>query len=97
MSKKDADVSDPDFSGWLTKRSEFMFVFFADTDVRFLVCSRVVCKFIISTILNSHPAGQWLKEWRRRYFFLKGNQLHFAKGPSVCAIYLPLLLYERAS
>jgi len=46
MSKKDADVSDPDFSGWLTKRS------------------------------------QWLKEWRRRYFFLKGNQLHFAKGPS---------------
>eukprot|EP00941_MAST-03F_sp_MAST-3F-sp1_P004024 g4024.t1 len=26
--------------------------------------------------------SMWLKEWRRRYFFLKGNQLYFAKGPT---------------
>lgn len=23
----------------------------------------------------------WLKEWRKRYFVLKGNQLYFAKSP----------------
>lgn len=27
----------------------------------------------------------WLKEWRRRYFALKGNKLHFAKSASVRA------------
>lgn len=27
----------------------------------------------------------WLKEWRRRYFALKGNKLHFAKSPGVRA------------
>jgi hypothetical protein len=39
------DVSEPDFNGWLTKRS------------------------------------QWLKDWRRRFFFLKGNKLFFSKNP----------------
>ena len=24
----------------------------------------------------------WLKDWRRRYFELKGNKLYFKKGPS---------------
>mmetsp|Transcript_8439 Transcript_8439/g.16923 ORF Transcript_8439/g.16923 Transcript_8439/m.16923 type:complete len:123 (+) Transcript_8439:28-396(+) len=38
------DISNPDFSGWLTKRS------------------------------------MWLKEWRRRYFVLKGNKLYFARS-----------------
>ena len=38
------DISNPDFQGFLTKRS------------------------------------MWLKEWRRRYFILKGNKLFFAKN-----------------
>lgn len=25
----------------------------------------------------------WLKEWRRRYFRLKGNKLYFSKSPHV--------------
>mmetsp|Transcript_9977 Transcript_9977/g.31414 ORF Transcript_9977/g.31414 Transcript_9977/m.31414 type:complete len:122 (+) Transcript_9977:51-416(+) len=39
------DLSDPDFVGWLAKRS------------------------------------MWLKEWRRRYFVLKGSKLYFMKTP----------------
>jgi hypothetical protein len=27
--------------------------------------------------------GMWLKEWRRRYFILKGNKLFFSKGSTV--------------
>eukprot|EP00516_Mucochytrium_quahogii_P005384 CAMPEP_0203747846 /NCGR_PEP_ID=MMETSP0098-20131031/2886_1 /ASSEMBLY_ACC=CAM_ASM_000208 /TAXON_ID=96639 /ORGANISM=" , Strain NY0313808BC1" /LENGTH=115 /DNA_ID=CAMNT_0050636411 /DNA_START=403 /DNA_END=750 /DNA_ORIENTATION=- len=38
-----ADISDPDFSGELTKRSK------------------------------------WLKEWRKRFFVLKGNRLYYCK------------------
>ena len=38
-------TSDPDFTGYLTKRSA------------------------------------WLKEWRKRYFVLKGNKLYFANNP----------------
>lgn len=38
------DLSEPDFSGELTKRSK------------------------------------WLKDWRRRYFILKGNTLYFSKS-----------------
>jgi len=37
------DLSEPDFSGYLTKRSK------------------------------------WLKEWRKRFFVLKGNKLYFCK------------------
>ena len=37
---------------------------------------------------TSHPSSEgwltkqseWLKDWRRRYFFLKGSKLFFAKG-----------------
>ena len=32
---------------------------------------------------HSSPAGVWLKDWRRRYFKLIGNQLHFAKTADV--------------
>ncbi|GBG28401.1 Pleckstrin-likey domain-containing protein 1 [Hondaea fermentalgiana] len=39
------DLSEPDFSGDLTKRSK------------------------------------WLKQWRKRYFVLKGNRLYFSEGP----------------
>ena len=53
------------------------------------LCMQVSCRQFSTRIL----VGQWLKEWRRRYFFLKGNQLHFAKGPSVCVVYLPLLSF----
>ncbi|KAK8829672.1 hypothetical protein WA556_005588 [Blastocystis sp. ATCC 50177/Nand II] len=41
------DLSHPQFSGYLTKRSS------------------------------------WLKEWRRRYFVLKGDKLYFAKNVNV--------------
>jgi len=39
------DLTDHDFSGYLTKQS------------------------------------MWMKQWRRRYFVLKGNKFYFSKGP----------------
>ncbi|KAK8802254.1 hypothetical protein WA538_005162 [Blastocystis sp. DL] len=43
----DVDLSHPEFTGYLTKRSA------------------------------------WLKNWRRRYFILKGDKLYFAKSTNV--------------
>jgi hypothetical protein len=31
--------------------------------------------------LKTLPKGAWLKEWRKRYFVLKGNKLYFANNP----------------
>lgn len=44
--------------------------------------------------------GMWLKEWRKRYFVLKGNKLHFCKAPGVClrrARVCPVCCWHRAA
>lgn len=39
-------------------------------------------------------AGMWLKDWRKRWFVLEGNKLHFSKSPSVRSIDLSAHLHS---
>jgi hypothetical protein len=59
------DISNPDFQGFLTKRSKH---------------HTAICNYCLTQTLHE---GMWLKEWRRRYFILKGNKLFFSKGSTV--------------
>lgn len=52
------DLSNPQFSGFLTKQS-------------------------MNSVYVLNALGMWLKDWRKRYFVLKGNKLYFSKGINV--------------
>lgn len=36
---------------------------------------------------NTHSVGMWLKDWRKRYFVLKGNKLYFCKTSHVSSVF----------